>query len=295
MENKLSKNKRAVGLFILAIISLVTGWYLSSHPEMLAPTTSYLNEKQMQVLTLSGLCAGGANAISLLPDDTGTPIADMLMKMSGYLFVVMVGILMEKILLSGSVYLSFYFLLPTACLIFAWHAWRPEASLLSKRIAAKAAIIGIVVLTVVPGSVELSKWMEKTIQDPVAQTIEQGEAVSKLAEDTLEEQEKDRNLWEKLVDGTKSWIGGITSGIANVIEEAKTLISNLINSIATLLITSIIIPILVYVLLYMVLKQILGTQMMNTVQTQAKAIHNKVRFPQPDEEEEEEEVSITEA
>lgn len=292
MKIKFSKNQMGIILILLAIASVVTGWYLANHPELLASTNSYLNEKQMQVLTLSELCAGGANAISLLPGDTGTPIADMLMKMSGYLLVVMVGILMEKFLLSGSVYLSFYFLLPTACLIFAWHTWRPESSLLWKRIATKAAIIGLVVLAVVPGSVEMSKWMEKTIiQDPVAQTIEQGEAVSKLAEDTLEEQEKDKNLWEKLVDGTKSWIGGITSGIANVIEEAKSLISNLINSIALLLITSIVIPILVYVLLYMVLKQILGAQMMNTMQTQAKAIHNKVRSHQPDEEE----VSISEA
>ena len=285
------ENKKALGLVVLAVVSVVAGWFVTSHPEVLASTNRYLKDKQMQVLSLSGLCAGTANAISLLPGDTGSPIADMLMKMSGYLLVVMIGILMEKILLSGSVYLSFYVLLPAACLIFAYRAWRPDASLLWKRIATKAVVIGIVILAVVPGSVGLSKWMETTIQDPIAQTIEQGEEVSTLAENTLEKQEKDKNLWEKMVDGTKSWIGGITTGISNVIDQAKSLISNLINSIALLLITSIVIPILVYVLLYMVLKQILGAQMMNTMQTQAKAIHNKVRSHQPDEEE----VSISEA
>lgn len=269
MKRFIEQNKAMICVLLL-IVSILTGWYLTSHPEMLSYFNDYLEKKQTQVTALSALSAATATTISLLPGDAGAPIANTLMDMSGYLLIVMVGILMEKVLMAGSVYLAFYVLFPAACLIGFCRVLGHAISPVWQRILSKSITIGLVVLLIIPASVGLSVWIERYLDNPIEQTIDHGEKINKEADETLEALDQDKNLWQQFVDGTAHWMGQISSGITGAIEQAKNMINRLIDSIAMLLITSIVIPILVYVLLYLLLKQILGAQTMAAMETQIK-------------------------
>lgn len=269
MKRFIEQNKTMIYVLLL-ILSILTGWFLTSHPEVFSFFNRYLEEKQTQVMTLSGLSAATATTISLLPGDAGAPIANTLMDMSGYLLVVMVGILMEKVLMAGSLYLAFYVLFPLACLIGLWHAFGHGISSIWQRTLSKLITIGLVVLLIIPASIGLSVWIERYLDNPIEQTIDHGEKINAAADETLEALDQDKNLWKQFVDGTAHWMGQISSGITGAIDQAKNMINRLIDSIAMLLITSIVIPILVYVLLYLLLKQILGTQTMTAMENQIK-------------------------
>ena len=83
----------------LIILSIVLGFILS--PRAMDNNTSsadYLTGKRTEVMELAAAAAASSVAITALPGDAGTPIAEELARLSGYFTVILTAIYFEKFL-----------------------------------------------------------------------------------------------------------------------------------------------------------------------------------------------------
>ena len=115
---------RIVMIVLCIVIALVSNIVLAknySSPEYTVnkKTITYLDEKKTTALEL---CAGAtalSAAITLIPGDTGTPIAEKLTDLSGYFLIVVSAIYLEKYLLTILGALTFRWLIPAAMIAIA--------------------------------------------------------------------------------------------------------------------------------------------------------------------------------
>ncbi len=85
---------------ILALASIFGVAKLTTDPAFYQKSIAALEEKQETVLELTAASTAASAAITLLPGDTATPIADKLADLSGYFLIVLCAIFLEKYLLT---------------------------------------------------------------------------------------------------------------------------------------------------------------------------------------------------
>lgn len=91
----------------MLVISRVT-----SSPKIYSSTISSLDNKKETVMALSAAAATTSAAITLLPGDTMTPIADKMADLTSYFLIILCVIYLEKYLLPILGYLVFGILIP---------------------------------------------------------------------------------------------------------------------------------------------------------------------------------------
>ena len=82
---------------ILALASIFGVAKITTDPAFYQKSIAALEEKQETVLELTAASTAASAAITLLPGDTATPIADKLADLSGYFLIVLCAIFLEKI------------------------------------------------------------------------------------------------------------------------------------------------------------------------------------------------------
>ena len=90
-----------------------------SQPQTFSHAIESLEKKQETVLELTAASTAASVAITLLPGDAATPIADKLADLSGYFLIVLCAIFLEKYLLTIMAGAAFRVLLPLACVLLA--------------------------------------------------------------------------------------------------------------------------------------------------------------------------------
>ncbi|MBQ9059865.1 MAG: hypothetical protein IJ128_01810 [Firmicutes bacterium] len=93
------KKKTIIIVAILVAIALASIFLVSgaaSSEDSFTGTYSSLDAKRTTVTELMGVTAASSTAISLLPGDAGTPIADQLADLSGYFLFILAAICLEK-------------------------------------------------------------------------------------------------------------------------------------------------------------------------------------------------------
>ena len=96
---------------LLVIAGIVSAWPLRqvfSSPDTYAATIATLDEKKANVLAMVAASTTASVAITAVPDDVGTPIAEKLMDLSSNLMLITAIIYLEKYLptISGSRHLA---------------------------------------------------------------------------------------------------------------------------------------------------------------------------------------------
>ncbi len=226
---------------VIALLSwLVVSGFVSStafHKNTLAE----LEEKQTTVLELSAASAAASAAITLIPGDTATPIADKLADLSSHFLLVLCAIFLEKYLLTITGTITFSFLIPLSCLLYILHVIFDWKSL--RQLAAKLTAFGLLIFLVIPSSVWLSNMIEDTYQASIEETIE-------TAKETTAEIESSASSDDGEADNfLSSIISAVTDGVSNVIggitEKAGAMVNNFIEALAVMLVTCCVIPVLV--------------------------------------------------
>ncbi len=99
MDERREKIRTIVIIAILLAIAAVSFFWISgiaSSEDSFTGTYSSLDEKRTTVTELMGVTAGSSTALSLLPGDAGSPIADQLADLSGYFMFILAAIYLEK-------------------------------------------------------------------------------------------------------------------------------------------------------------------------------------------------------
>lgn len=108
--------------WILPILICLSSFYMvaqkTSTPEFHEQSIQYLDEKRNTVMTLAVSSAAISTSITILPGDTGTPIANDLADLSSKFLLVPGAIYLEKYSLTLTCMVTFKYIIPILCL--AW-------------------------------------------------------------------------------------------------------------------------------------------------------------------------------
>lgn len=199
MKSKIM-SKRTLIAVLLVVTSLVSMFVVSryaSSAEVHSVTINSLNEKQNTVLAITAAAATSATVISMIPGDATTAIANQILDISSYLFLVVCVIFLEKILITVFGYISFSLIIPTALVLFLIYLYNQKKVL--KMLAIKLIIFAVALFMIIPLSVKISTLIE----DANKETIEYATQVTGETELSDTEKGESKNILEKAVDKVK--------------------------------------------------------------------------------------------
>lgn len=249
---------------VFALLSFFVVARYASSPEFHQKTIQSLDDKKTTVMELTAASTAASAAISLIPGDGGTPIAEKLADLSSYFLVVICAIYLEKYLVTITGYAAFSILIPLACVLFsAYFLWNRDGF---RILAEKLLLFGIAVYLVIPASVKVADMIDATYQSSIESTIDS----AKQATDEIEADTEENTNGTVSSDGSKSTEStskkGLLSGIVSKVEETvtgatknvETVLNRFIEALAVMLVTSCLIPILVLVFFVWLVKMLLG-------------------------------------
>ena len=271
MENE--KQKKIIFALIPIVIALLSFFVIArftSSTEFNAKTIQSLDDKKTTVMELAAASTAASAAITLIPGDVGTPIANKLADLSSYFLIVLSAIYLEKYLVTITGYAAFKILVPIACVFFSGYLlWRKE---ILRVVAQKFLLFGLAVYLVIPASVKVADMIETTYASSIESTIETAKQTTDEIESETGEsgQVDDKSSNEKSQSDSdsdsKENAGGFFSGLFNKVQEGvstatanvETVLNNFIEALAILLVTSCLIPILVLIFFVWLVKMLLG-------------------------------------
>ena len=249
MTRSLSKKLAAVAAAVLvALLSALVAAKPLSSTAFHADSIAMLDRQQSTVMELTAASTAASAALSLLPGDTATPIAEKLADLSSYFLIALSAILLEKYLLTVTGYIACVWLIPAACALFSaslfvWHKALRTA-------ACKLALFAVAICLVIPAGVRLSSLIESTYQASIQQTIDD----AKNATENVQDNTQDKDLLSKITDG-------ITGAVSGVLDQLGNMLNRFLEALAVMLVTSCLIPVLVLVLFVWLLKLLWGLEL----------------------------------
>lgn len=250
METNKKKIIIAVALILIAVISMTFIKNTVTSADFHTNTIESLDEKKSTVMKLTGATVAVSTAITLIPGDTATPIANKISDLSGYLLIVLCALYLEKYLLTITGLLTFLVLIPSACVLGVMYLFTERQEF--KALAKKLTAFGLVIFLMVPASVGISNLIENTYDTSVQNTIESAEQITGQVDSSAEISIKD-----KLTDGPSLFKG--------IKEKAETWFSNMVEAIAVMIVTSCLIPIFVLMCFIWLMKSVFNLELKPTL------------------------------
>lgn len=238
------------GLIVLLIIAALLSEFVGrphfENVETWSSTIEVIDAKKDNVLALTTSTIALSAAISALPDDTGTPVAEQLTQLSGNLGIVLAVLYLEKYLLTILGFLSLGVLGPAAFVLLA-------ISLLAHGrlstghtlfiLGIRLLLIGVIAIAVVPASVWVTQRIDETYQISISQEESEGSAEeSKPAGD---ESQENKNFWDSVASGAAQLVSNLKDGIKSVTDGVVEQVTNLIEGAIVMIVTSCLVPLLV--------------------------------------------------
>ncbi|MBR5806410.1 MAG: hypothetical protein IKY30_06535 [Oscillospiraceae bacterium] len=250
------ENKRIIGAVLCVVLALVSVLGIAkpmTDIETHAETIASLDAKKETVMELTAASTAASAAITLIPGDVATPIADKVADLSGWFLIVLCAIFLEKYLVIITGYASWYLLIPVGLLLSAtWFVMNKSAArAVVGQVATKLIVLGLAIALVIPASVKASGIIEETYSSSIQQTIESATQATEDIQDAAQrENKKGLNI-----------ISNITRGVSGAMEEMETVINRFMEAIAVMVVTSCVVPIVVLLFFVWVVKAIIGVRM----------------------------------
>ncbi len=256
-------SQRTIMLIILLVIALLSIFVVSrivTAPSFNAATIKSLDDKKVIVMGLTAAAAATSTALSLMPGDAATPIANQIAELSFYFIVVLCAILLEKMLIAVVGYVSFNVIIPFACILGVSYLYTKDVVL--KNLAIKLTIFGVVLFMAIPASIHVSDLMYASYQASIEQSVETVEQNKSYIEEKKQDIfTEDKNWMEKI----GLYLSDVTSKIGNSISEitkkGEDTLSTFLEAIAVLIITSCVIPLIVILIFTWIIKILFGFDM----------------------------------
>ena len=250
MELNINKKTIIIAAILLAIALLSFFWIAgaASSESNFNGTYSSLEEKRTNVTELMAATAGSSTAISLLPGDAGTPIADQLADLSGYFMFILAAIYLEKWMVTIMGLLAFRIIIPISCLLLIAALFLANDTV--KVAGIKLICFALIMFAVIPASVVITEKIDESYQASIQQTIQDTKNDSQEIRDTVGEEEDDGVL-QQLFNKVK---GGVTGQL----DKFENTLNRITESIAVLIVTSCAIPVAVLIFFLWLVKLLTG-------------------------------------
>lgn len=256
-----------------AVLALLVSVFVVSGPASSVTfhkdTLEALDQKQTTVLELSAATTAASALITLVPGDVATPIADELADLSSHFVVVLCAIFLEKYLVTITGAAAFTILIPAACVVYILYVLAGNQTL--KTLAAKLAVFGVLIVLVIPVSVQVTNCIEDTYQQSIQAAIEDAKEIADdiqtdaATEPQSQTQDQDQGFWSGLVsgvtNGVSNAVSGVTGAVSGAANAAEEKVNRIIEALAVMIITCCVIPVLVLLSFVWLAKAILAVDL----------------------------------
>lgn len=208
-----------------------------------------VEESSNTVMKFSAATLSTSLAISALPDDFATPLADSLADMNVYFIAILVMLHFEQLLIRYGVKLAFAIAIPAACGIGILSILLKKDLL--KGIAARVAVLGLAVALVVPCSTHITNYVAADLITYVENTIVDTEDGADKLNEAMEGGTEEQTIFEKLSDLFQTTI----NDMSNLMSHFQNTIRKCMNSIAILILTNCLMPLVNFFILKWILKE----------------------------------------
>ena len=152
-------------LLLTGLLSMTLFAKAATSPAFTQASIAYLDSKKKTVLELTAAATASSAAITMIPGDIGTPIADKLADISTYTMIVLCAVFLEKYLVTITGHVVFRFLIPFACLMTIGSLIRPRF-VNWRRTALRVCLFSVILYFVIPASVGISKRLRTPMTIP---------------------------------------------------------------------------------------------------------------------------------
>ena len=201
------------------------------------------------VMKFSAATLSASLAISALPDDFATPLADSLADMNVYFVAILVVLFLEKILIRYGMKAAFAILIPLACFVgILFVATRKN---ILKGLAVRLCVLGLAVAFVIPCSTHITKIVASDLTEYVNDTIYETEGGAGKLNEAMEGGAEDKSIFENLSDLFQAAI----HDISDLMLHFQNTIRRCMNSAAILILTNCLMPLLTFFVLKWILRE----------------------------------------
>lgn len=244
LDEKTKKYAYAAAFALVALLSVTLGVKLFTASTLTTGTVTYLDSKKTTVLELTAAATTSSAAITMIPGDIGTPIADKLADLSGYTLIVLCAIFLEKYLVTIIGRVAFGWLVPVSAVLWIAGSFITRFEYL-KRTAWKIIAFSLILSFSIPASVWVSRTIESNYETSIQETID---SATQSAEE-IQNNAENQNLWDR-------FISTIEGGVNTVTQRFEGILNNFIEAVAVLIVTACVIPILVLIFMFWVIKMV---------------------------------------
>jgi hypothetical protein len=238
-------------ILVLVLIGALSFYFLNTSipkSEFVKDSIESVEDSKDTVMRFSAAMLSASVAITLLPDDVATPLADSLADMNIYFVAILMILFFEKILIVYGFKLAAV-VLPIACAIYALSIILKQDAM--KSLAVRLSILVLAVALVVPCSTHVTNYVAADLTQYVEATIEATEDGADKINEARNVGEDEKTVFEKLSESFKTAI----DDISDLMLYFQNSIRKCINSIAILLMTNCLMPILNFFLLKWILRE----------------------------------------
>ncbi|MCR5090936.1 MAG: hypothetical protein K6C08_15670 [Oscillospiraceae bacterium] len=249
-DNVTAKVVLSVLLVAIALLSFFVIAGMASSPERNQKTIDAIESKTDTVLKLTATSTLASAAVSAIPGDTATPIAEKLADFSEYFLFILCVLYSEKYLLTIIGAAAFKVLIPAACLVTVVGIfWNPGVM---RKLGLKLAVFALAAFVTIPLSIRISDMIYDTYDESIQSTIEAAEAFTSETA-ALSEAKDDETLFSSIL----SRISETATGLA---DRAAQILNTFVEALAVMIVTSCVIPILVILFFFWLIKILTGVE-----------------------------------
>ncbi|MBR6664865.1 MAG: hypothetical protein IKL22_03995 [Lachnospiraceae bacterium] len=243
----LAKILLAVFFMVLSIFVLA---YEVPRTKYVQSTVESLETSRTKIMEFSGATIATSLAITALPDDFGTPLADTLADMNMYFIFIFAVLFVEKLLVVEGVKFSFAWIIPIALGLYILGTLITKDSI--KLFAKKLLIFGMAVVFVIPVSTHFTEKVCADYLVYVDDTIAEANDGAQKVNEIMATEEEETTIFDKLSAAFKTAM----SGMNDLMEYFENVIKKFINSIAIMLVTSFVMPLFILIIFRWLIKEL---------------------------------------
>lgn len=237
----------AVFFMMLSIFVLA---YEVPQAKYVQSTVESLETSRTKIMEFSGATIATSLAITALPDDFGTPLADTLADMNMYFVFIFAVLFVEKLLVVEGVKFSFAWIIPIALGLYILGTLITKDSI--KLFAKKLLIFGMAVVFVIPVSTHFTEKVCADYLVYVDDTIAEANDGAQKVNEIMATEEEETTIFDKLSAAFKTAM----SGMNDLMEYFENVIKKFINSIAIMLVTSFVMPLFILIIFRWLIKEL---------------------------------------
>ncbi len=296
-------------MLVIAVLSATLLGAIFSSPDTYKSAYAKLNEKRNNVIALTVTATATSCALTAVPDDFGTPVANQLMALAKDFAIVLAVIVLEKYLLTIFGLAFFRLVIPLCCLLVAVSEFLSPANpnrRIYKQAALKFFTLGLILFLSTPTSVLVAGMIDDTYQASIDAVNEQKSEIEDGAKEQSESSETDsktsknkeasnplefiQNVGSDVANNVGSAVEGATHAAADMVETAGNMVGNMIELFGVMIATSVLIPIISPIVMYLAFKTLFGQQLAAATQQvvllsdQAKKLHSSIHKPRSERE-----------